>query len=116
MDLDATQIAVLGTLGGAIIAGICTVAVAFINKRSEEKKHFRELVIKTASENWKYVAEKSTATIMPPLHTYIVNTVQMCDLAMTKRLSPETVKQKLKESSEIMDIMLEHSSEMRKKK
>lgn len=116
MDLDATKIAVLGTLGGAVIAGICTVTVAFINKRSEERKHFRELVIKTASDNWKYVAENSTSTVMPPLHTYIVNTVQMCDLALSKNLSPEEVKQKLKASSKIMDIMIEHSSNMVKKK
>jgi len=116
MDLNATKIAVLGTLGGAAIAGICTVAVAFINKRSDERKHFRELVIKTASDNWKYVAENSNSKVMPPLHTYIVNTVQMCDLALSKKLSPEEVKQKLKESSKIMDIMLKHSSDMAKKK
>ncbi|MCB2214784.1 hypothetical protein [Desulfofustis glycolicus] len=91
-------------------------AVAFINKRSEEKKHFRELVLKTASDNWKYIAEKSTATVMPPLHTYIVNRVLMCDLAMSKKLSPEEVKRKLTESSEIMDIILEHSANMAKKK
>lgn len=116
MNFNATEIAVIGTLGGAFIAGLFSALTVFINKKSEEKRHLRELVIKTASDHWKHVAEISSATKMPPLSTYIVNTVQMCDLALNKKLTPETVRKKLEESSSVMDVMLSHSAEISKKK
>ena len=115
MDFNTTEIAVIGTLGGAFIAGLFATITSFINKRSEEKKHFRELVVKTASDHWNRVATISTATIMPPLSAYIINTVQICDLALNKKLTAKNIMPKLEEMSSLMDMMLSHSAAIRKK-
>lgn len=107
--MNPTEIAVFGTLGGAFIGGLFTAIAAFINKRSEEKRHFRELVVKTAAEHWKNVAEMSTTTKMPPLTDYIVHTVKMCDLALNNELTSKNVKPKLEEISALMDVLYEHA-------
>lgn len=116
MSFSETEIAVIGTLGGAFIAGFFATIVSFINKRSEERRHFRELVVKTASDHWAHVASISTATKMPPLSTYIINTVQICDLALNKKLTAKNIKPKLEEMSSLMDVMLSHSAAIREKR
>ena len=113
--MNPTELAVFGTLGGAFIAGFFTAIAAFINKRSEEKRHFRELVVKTAAEHWKHVAEISTASKMPPLTDYIVHTVKMCDLALNTKLTAENIKPKLDEISALMDVMYKHAENVSKK-
>ncbi|BCO11373.1 hypothetical protein GEOBRER4_n1983 [Citrifermentans bremense] len=37
MPLSPAELAVFGTLGGALVGGLSTAAVALINKRTEEK-------------------------------------------------------------------------------
>lgn len=115
MNLDAAEIAVIGALGGAFIAGLFATITSFINKKSDEKRHFRELVIKTASEHWNKVAEISTAAKMPPLSTYIINTVQICELALNRKLTAQNIKIELERMSSLMDVMLEHSASINKK-
>jgi len=114
MDLSATEIAVIAALGGSFIAGFFATINSFISKRSEEKRHFRELVVKTAADHWNRVAEISVATKMPPLSTYIIHTVQMCDLAFSKKLTAKNIGPKLEEMSLLMDAMLSHSARVNK--
>ncbi len=116
MNLTPTEIAVLGTLGGAFIGGLFTAIAAFINKQSEEKRHFRELVVKVAAEHWQRVSEISTARKMPPLTDYIVHTVKMCDLALNHNLTAENIKPKLEEISALMDVMYKHGENVSNKK
>jgi hypothetical protein len=113
--MNPTELAVFGTLGGAFIAGLFAAIAAIINKRSEEKRHFRELVVKTAAEHWRLVAEISTASKMPPLTTYIVHTVKMCDLALNTKLTAANIKPKLDEITALLDVMYEHSANVGKK-
>ncbi|MDP2231187.1 hypothetical protein [Methylotenera sp.] len=115
MPLTSEELTVIGTLGGAFIVALSTTIISIVNKRSEEKKHFRELVVKTASEHWLNVAQITTATTMPPLTDYIVHTVKMCDLALNNKLTSENVKTKLHEISNLMDILNDHAKNVSKK-
>lgn len=110
MNLTATELAVFGTLGGALIGGLFSFITAFFSKRSEERQHFRELVVNTAASHWRNVAEISSSQRMPPLTDYIVHTVKMCDLALSNKLTAENVKEKLEEISTLMDILTEHAN------
>lgn len=109
MNLNPTEIAVIGTLGGTFIGGLFTAVATLINKQSEEKRHFRELVVKTASEHWSRVAQLPTTKSIPPLTDYIVHTVKMCDLVFNKELTSKNVKPKLEEISALMDVLHEHA-------
>jgi len=78
MNLSPAELAVVGTLSGAFLGGFFSAIIAFINRRSEERKHFREIVVKTALENWKHVSQISAATRIPPLTDFIYHMMKMC--------------------------------------
>lgn len=116
MNLSPTELAVFGTLGGAFLGGLFTVLIAFINKRSEEKRHFRELIVKTASEHWKLVSEIAESNLMPPLINYIVHTAIMCDLILNKKLDSKNIQTKLKEVDDLMAVLHNHAIEVSNKR
>lgn len=116
MNLSPAELAVFGTLGGAFLGGFFTALIAFINKRSEEKRHFRELVVKTSADHWKLVSEISASKAMPPLTNYIVHTAMMCDLILNKKLNSRNIQTKLKEVNDLMTILHDHAIEVSKKK
>ena len=115
MYFSSEELTVIGTLGGAFVGALSSTIISMVNKRSDEKRHFRELVVKTASEHWRHVAEISTAKTMPPLTDYIVHIVKMCDLALNDKLTADNVKPKLQEISALMDILYEHAKNVSKK-
>lgn len=116
MNLSPAELAVFGTLGGTLIGALSATAIAFINKKSEEKKHFRELVVKTATEYWKHVSVNSASPIMPPLTDYIVHMVKMCELALDKDINANNVKPKLAEIAALVSVLQQHSLEISKLK
>jgi hypothetical protein len=116
MNLSPAELAVFGTLGGAFVAGLFGAIIAFINKRSEEKKHLRELIVKTSTEHWQFVVETAESNIMPPLINYIVHTAMMCDLILNKKLSSKNIQNKLKEIDSLMDVLHHHAIEVSKKR
>jgi hypothetical protein len=69
---------VIGTLGGALIAGLSAYGMNKTNKKSEETKHNRELMLKYSFEHWKescsYAKNRSdngfSAKVLP-LDSYI---------------------------------------------
>lgn len=116
MNLSPAELAVLGTIGGTIAGGIFTAIAAFIAKRSEERKHFRELIVKTAFENWKHVSQISAVPFMPPLTDYIVHMVLMCDLVLNKKIDSKNIQSKLDEIKAIGDILNKHAINISKGK
>ena len=55
MNITPEIVAVIGTLGGTLVGAISTLLVTIIKNQSEERKHFKELIMKSASDNWKYI-------------------------------------------------------------
>ena len=109
MNLSPAELAVLGTLGGAILGGLFTTLIAFINKRTEEKRHFRELIFKSAVEEWKQhnimsieAMKAGRKVAMEPLLTYIFQLMQISEKLNSGELTKENVLQKLTEVREFM--------------
>ena len=109
MSLSPELIAVIGTLGGAIVGAISASVAAIVNKHSEERKHFRALVVNAALENWKHISSVSQSRVLFPLEHYIVHTTKMCELALDNKLTPKNTKQKLDEIDAVMKILAEHA-------
>lgn len=116
MNLSPAELAVFGTLGGGFVAGLFSAIIAFINKRSEERRHLRELIVKTAADHWKLVSEVAASNVMPPLSSYIVHTAMMCDLILNKKINAENIQTKLKEVDAVMDIVHDHTIDTSKKR
>lgn len=52
----ALQVAIIGAISaliGALVGALSTVLVTWIGKRFDERKHYRELLINAAIENYK---------------------------------------------------------------
>ena len=110
MSLSPEELAVVGTLGGAVIGALPSFITSLLNRRSDTIKHFNELVVKAATENWKFVAEKSSSRVVLPLEHYIIHTAKMCEFALSgEKITPEATEQRLKEIDAVMQVLSKHA-------
>jgi hypothetical protein len=115
MSLAPGELALVGSLGGAIVGAIPGLVALFLNRQSEERKQFKELVFKSALESWKLRVDKTG--IIPPLETYVIHAAAMCEFAFAKKkITPEDMAKHLQELSAVMEVMAEHSSQSPGKK
>ena len=98
------------TLGGAVVGAIPGLVSSFLSKRSDEKKQLRELVVKAATDSWKTHAEHGQGKLLPLEH-YIIHTMKMCEFALSgEKVTPESMKTHLQETSALMDVLVEHAT------
>ena len=98
------------TLGGAVVGAIPGLVSSFLNKRSDEKKQLIELVVNAATESWKTHVEHGQGNMLPLEH-YIIHTMKMCEFALSgKKVTPESMKTHLQETSALMDVLVEHAT------
>ena len=83
MALSPEDLAVVASLGGAIVGAVLGLVSSLLSKRSEERKQLKELVVKAAIESWKAHAERGPGRLLPLEH-YIIHTAKMCELALAE--------------------------------
>ncbi|MHB1084434.1 MAG: hypothetical protein ACYCZA_06305 [Thiobacillus sp.] len=110
MALSPEELVAVVGLGGAALGAFPGLIATFINRRAEDKKHFNELVVKAATENWKFVAEHSQSRAILPLEHYIIHTAKMCEFALSgDPVTPETTEKRLKEIDAVMTVLANHA-------
>lgn len=109
MDLSPAVVNGLFALGGALIGSIAPVIASIATRRTEDRKSQRELAAKLSMESWRLRLENMGSA--GPLEHQLVYTTLISELAMERRLTPEMVKARLDEISEIVEVMAEHSRE-----
>lgn len=101
MNISPQMLAFIGALSvlaGAIVASLTSLFTTLITKRSEERRHYRELVINAAIENWKQViALTPPEQTIEPLDDYIIHMMKLYDEVLAKKLAPEQLVTKLNE-------------------
>jgi len=116
MSLSPEELAVVGTLGGAVIGALPSFISSLLNRRTEEKRHFNELVVKAATESWKFIAENSRSRAILPLEHYIIHTAKMCEFALSGgKVTAETTAQQLQEIDAVMKVLAKHASSVSSK-
>jgi hypothetical protein len=111
MSLSPEELVVVGTLGGAIVGALPSFVSSILNRKVDEKKHFTEMVVKAATENWKFVAEKSASRAILPLEHYIIHTAKMCEFAFSgATVIPESTAKCLKEIEAVMNVLANHAA------
>jgi hypothetical protein len=107
----------VGALVAAIVISLSNVVVTLINKKAEERKHYRELIISAAIENYK--EERSMAKIVMekrpeidqifyPMDDFIIQMSMLADFIIDKKLKPEELKEALIEMDKIRKMVQEY--------
>lgn len=117
-------ISATSVLIGALIGAISTLIVTWMNKRTEERKHYRELLINAAIENYKEV-QLMTRTIIEkrptishvvyPMDTYIIHMSKLAELVIDKKLKAGELSKILGELDQFTDEMYAHYNSKQKK-
>ena len=104
-------VAALSALGGVLLTSLFNLWGSHLTRKSEERKHQRQLVINAAIENWKKACDialtKKGAAIYP-LDSYIIRMMKLSELCMEQKIDASNVEQKLKEIDEIGNIVDAH--------
>jgi hypothetical protein len=105
----------LVSLGGVALGSLSTLAVTFLNRRFDDRRHLRQVAIEAAVQNWKQDIEIAN-TIgkltrqnvgINPLDTYIIHMLQLAELMSSKGITAENVQDKLARIYEITDAVSE---------
>lgn len=103
---------VLGTLTGALITGLFLYLTNKTNKQSEERKHHKELIFKTAFDSWKQRTDiaiekmkSGHSSKILPLDSHIINLMAFSKTFSDKTISKDTVLKELEKIDEINDIV-----------
>lgn len=109
-------VTMVAALGGAVVGALSTLLVTWINNRSAERRHVKELVFTAATENWKktieVAAEQPGKHAIAPLDDFIVGLIATADLFFGRRVTKANVQELLEEA----DILSEKINEWRFKK
>jgi hypothetical protein len=99
MAIDAPTAAVIGAVVGTGMGGLITLLGQWLTRRSEERRHLRELVIRTAVEDWKYTSDALEKLNLPrhPVDSYILRIMKLVEILEARHLTPELVREKLRE-------------------
>ncbi len=118
-----TWVALVSTLIGGGLVGIFNFATNLINKKSEERRHLRELMFNAAIENWKQANElaivKSKAGYkvnIAPLDSYIVHMIKLSEVLIGDTLSKENIREKLKEITSVTSEAVQYARDLDKAK
>jgi lipase chaperone LimK len=110
MALSPEELAVVASLGGAVVGALPGLVSSFLTKRSDERKQFKELVVKAAIESWKTHAAHAGTRAMLPLEHYIIYTAKMCEFALAdKKVTAESMRTHLQEVSALMEVLVQHA-------
>src|SRR5438046_1341091 len=97
---------------GAAVSAFSAILVIWITKRYEDKRQFREVVLKAAIENWKQQHEDwkthQRAVRIAPLDLYVLNMVKLVELVLDKRVTAHNIDFKLQEIDRILAKAKEH--------
>jgi hypothetical protein len=118
-NIDPSLLAVLGTLGGALIGSMSTIFGNWLTKRHELKKHRESLVFQNALEEWKAGLDFSTkvkgVTVkLHPVITYVDFYWRLMRLIEKGNLTDQKMEEFLQESMKIRAIVEKFDKQLRK--
>ena len=109
----------LAALAGVFIGALFGFGTAWMNKRYDDRRHRREILMRTAVENWKTTAEiaqkegeRTRQNIkISPLDDFIIAMGLLDDRIMERKLTPERIISALKEIDQIIRRIIELRSQ-----
>ncbi len=109
--MDSATAAIIGAGVGSFVTGLSLVIITCINKKSEERRHKKEIAVQLATveyrESWEQ-ARRIKKGLMPPPQIYFISALKfMNEIDFSK--SPKEIAeqiQKIKiETNELIDLL-----------
>lgn len=98
----------LVAIASALVGALPGMISGFFTRKAEDKKHLRELVMKTTAENWRFIAENTRAIL--PFEHYMIHTAMMCDLVFCEEaITEERTKTHLAKVAAVMKTLEQHA-------
>jgi hypothetical protein len=104
MQIDAATATVIAAIVGAGVGGLVTLLGQWLSRRSEERRHLRQLVIQTAIENWRFTSEAAEKLAAAgyrvdryPLDSFLLHMLKLSEILDERHITPELVREKLRE-------------------
>jgi hypothetical protein len=89
--MPSEVLAVVGTLAGALIGSLSTLTITWINKRSEERKYYRGLMMNAAIEHYKQQTEVvlKNGGLLRPLDDYLLHMSKVAQIISKRNVTPD---------------------------
>lgn len=107
MLLKPEETTLIAGFGAAVITAVVTLVTVHLNRKSEERKHFRSLVMNVAIERWKKDIERVGQKGGPvfPVDVHVIYMARFCEIFLDGHFTKESIEEGLKEVHEIAEIV-----------
>jgi hypothetical protein len=103
---------VVSALAGGGLVGIINFTINCQNRKSEERRHLREIAFNTAFKYWKLHCDhaleqqklQDRQSEVLPLDSYIINILKLSEVLLDKKINKNNIETKLKEIYEIEEV------------
>ena len=121
--LQVALIAAISALVGSLIGSLSSLAATWINRKSEERKHYRELIISLAVENYKEERLMARTLLekrpginqrLYPLSTYVVYMSKLAELIIDKKIQLGEVKKAFAKADQVTEEAYEYLENKKK--
>jgi len=99
---------VLTALAGGSLVGIFNFIKDWQNRKSEERRHFREVMLNTALEHWKQSSQvwlemgnRGKKVSLLPIESNIIYLMKLSEVLMDNKITKDNILDKLKEVREV---------------
>jgi hypothetical protein len=108
--LEPEYVALVGVLLGAFIGSTITLIGTLVRAKSEERKHHKELVFKTAIANFEQACEmaRSQGGAVPPIDVFLIHMVKVSELIVNQKLNSKSMEDCLQEINTLVDALQQH--------
>ena len=97
-------------IGSALAGALPGLVSGFVNRKADDKKQLRELVLKTAAENWRFISENQASKFVLPYEHHMIHTAMMCELAFSNEpITAESTAKHLERTDAVMRTLVEHA-------
>jgi len=120
LDIPSATIyaAIIGGSSAAVVGGFFNIWHSYQIRKSEERRHMRELAVKIASENWKYIYDrnKDAWVDIDSLSVFIINAMSLVACVDGNLKTPDRIRAHLRKGFADADIAQELFEERKKQK
>ena len=115
-----TWVAVFSGILGALVGGLISLATVFINRRFDDRRHLREIAIKTAFSHWQaqvdWVKANPGGKHVLPLDGYIVHMLLLSEMLSGGGITEDNVGERLAGISRVSDAAFDYARDTGKNK
>lgn len=98
--------ALIGVIVGGLLTAIPTLITFWIGKRSDERRHLRELAFHAALENWKsandWAEKRQGGSVIEPLDVFLLHMLKLSEVAARPGLTANNVGERMREVQAIV--------------